>query len=668
MPNKWGLRIGGRRIVEHIIDRTKLVKNADQIVLCTSDNPNDDILEVIAKENNIKCFRGSETDKLVRWRDAARKFGADYIVEVDGDDPMCDPELMELSIEQMEEKPCDMLTLPKDIVCGGVNYCFSHSALEKVCEIKGTDETEMMWTYFKDTGLFDLRELKVEEEIFHNDKVRMTLDYPEDLRFFERIFSEFNTCENNIPLRKILNLIAAKPEIAEINFFRQNEFLQNQQNKTKLVLKDGLDLESLKKNEAVKKENELSFRQWRYTGNEMQYVAEVLGSGFASATCGNMNQRLEQLFAEKVGAKYAITVNSGTTTLHAALASFGVGEGDEVLIPALTVIMCAYAVMYCNARPVFVDVDPDTFLMDPIDLERKITSKTKAIMPVHLYGQVCDMERIMDIARRYDLRVIEDCAQCFLGKDNKGRIGGVIGDVGSFSFENSKHLSTGDGGILTTNDETLAERMRKFAGMGFKNIKAANGQVRKNKDAFQHPDYLRHDVFGWNYRMSEVTAAVGLAQTERMEELVGKRTMFGNRMKKVVENSACDWLSPQHTPDGYVNTYWTFALRYDGQEKINVSWFDFRKKFMEYGGEGIYSAWALLYNEPIMKTVSEQGTFFRDFAHQGEAFKGICDNVHCPNAERLQPKMMHFPANFASEKEMQKQEEALKKAIDFFNK
>ena len=167
---------------------------------------------------------------------------------------------------------------------------------------------------------------------------------------------------------------------------------------------------------------------WRFGESERKYVEEVLASGFASATSGNMNSRLEELFAESHNKKFAITFNSGTTTLHAALWAMGVRYGDEVLVSPLTVISCMNAILYCNATPVFVDVDPDTFLMCPKDLESKITSKSKAIMPIQLYGQMCDMSKIMEIANKHNLKVLEDCAECYLAS-HKDKIAGTIGDL-----------------------------------------------------------------------------------------------------------------------------------------------------------------------------------------------------------------------------------------------
>lgn len=238
LPNKWDLRIGGRRMIEHIIDRTKLVRGVKSIVLCTSTESADDILEKIAAENGSDCFRGSLEDKLVRWRDAARKFKVDYIVTVDGDDPFFGVELIELAIKQMQESSCDFIKLPTNLVCGGAEFCFKVEALEKVCQIKDTSDTEMMWVYFLETGLFSIQELKVADPIYYNDKIRLTLDYIEDFNFFTRVFEEFKTDYNNIPLRQIMELMIDKPEIPAINFFRQQEFLDNQKKKTKLILKN----------------------------------------------------------------------------------------------------------------------------------------------------------------------------------------------------------------------------------------------------------------------------------------------------------------------------------------------------------------------------------------------------------------------------------------------
>lgn len=408
----------------------------------------------------------------------------------------------------------------------------------------------------------------------------------------------------------------------------------------------------------------------RFQGNELKYLEEVLESGFGSSASGGMIKRYEEALAKRFGVKYAITSTSGTTTLHQALAAFGVGPGDEVLVPVSTVISCPFAIMYAGATPVFVDVDSDSFLMDIKDLARKISERTKAIMAVHLCGLMCDMDAIMATAKEHNLFVLEDCAQCFLGSDDKGRLAGTVGHVGSFSTENSKHITTGDGGFLITNDEKLATRMRKFGCLGYKNVGAVTGQVLLGKDVFQNPNYYRHDSFGWNYRLPELAAAVGLAQLERADFFVSRRITMAEKFLKVLEENGALWLlQPQEEPIGYQNVYWTFAAKYEGQRELGISWQEFREKFMQFGGDGIYAGWPPLYQEPVLRLIHTTGKFFSDEnSHQGANFKGFLCGVHCTNAEELQPKLMHFTTNQLTEKEMDIQAEALKRTIEFFVK
>ncbi len=650
LPGKALLSISGRRTIEHVIDRVKRVKAADSIVLCTSDDPSDDVLEQVADRAGILCFRGSMEDKLVRWLGAVDKFTPDYFVTIDGDDLFCDPELIDTAIKQVKDDPViDFLKAPEGLACGAFTYCIKSAALRRACEIKGSQQTEMMWVYFTETGLFRVADLNVTDPVFFNDRIRLTLDYPEDLDFFRAVFDKMRITANTVPLRKIISMLNVNTDISGINISRQDEFLANQRLKTSLVLK-GNTVASCQPGKG-----------WRFGGNELRYVKEVLDSGFASATTGSMNQRLEKAFAERLGVAYAITSNSGTSTLHQALAALGVGHGDEVIVPALSPVMCGFAVLHAGATPVFADLDADTFLIDPASILANITARTKAIMAVNLYGLPCNMDAIMRIATDHDLYVLEDCAQCFLGRDDKGRLAGTVGHVGSFSFENSKHMSTGDGGILITNDEVLAERMRKFGGIGFKNIRAASGQVRRSKDVFQDPKYLRHDSFGWNYRLPEVAAAVGLAQLERLDGFVARRQCMAAKYLEAI--AACAWLKPQKVPPGYVNSYYTFAVRYSGEPVTGANWYDFRKKHMQYGGDGIYSAWSLIYREPSMRLLNEEGRYFRDLPARGESYKGFLDNVNCPVAEELQPMLLQFTTNQATAEQMEVQRDALKRAI-----
>lgn len=375
----------------------------------------------------------------------------------------------------------------------------------------------------------------------------------------------------------------------------------------------------------------------KYLGNELNYLEKVLNSENWSSTGGSWNQAFERKFAEKFKVKYAIAFNSGTSTLHAALEAAGVRPGDEVISPALTVIMDTTATIHANAVPVFADIDPYTFNIDPQDIERKITKKTKAIIPVSLYGLPADMDSIMDIAKKYNLVVIEDNAQCVLSK-YKGRMAGTIGHMASYSFENTKHISCGEGGMVITNNEKYAEMVRKIGGHGFKNLRADEGRIRLNQDIFQNPNYKRHDEIGWNYRLPEFNAAIALAQLEKIEELVEMRIKSAKLFIDVMSN--CDYLIPQNVSEGYTNSYYTLGVVYEGQERKGVSWEDFRREYISQGGDGIYGAWSVPYLEPVIverKFVKRCPWVYEKVHYE----KGLC-----PVAEEIQPKIMQFKTNY----------------------
>ena len=397
------------------------------------------------------------------------------------------------------------------------------------------------------------------------------------------------------------------------------------------------------------------FNPSKYLGNEFKYLEKVLEGESWSATGGSWTTNLEKEFAKKFGAKYAIAFNSGTSTLHAALEAAGVGPGDEVISPALTVIMNTTATLYANAIPVYADIDPGTFNIDPKDVERRITPKTKAIMAVSLYGLPADMDPILDLAKKYNLIVIEDNAQCVLST-YKGKLTGTIGHIASYSFENTKHISCGEGGMIITNNEQYAEMARKIGGHGFKNLKAEEGRIRLTEDVFQNPNYKRHDVLGWNYRLSEFNAAVALAQLERVEALIDLRVKSAKMFMDVM--ASCDYLIPQNTPEGYTNSFYTLAVKYEGKENIGVSWEDFRRAYISEGGDGFYGAWSVPYLEPMVaqrQFVKRCPWVYENIFYE----KGLC-----PVAEEVQPKIMQFKTNYRDTKLAEVKANALVKTIE----
>jgi len=396
----------------------------------------------------------------------------------------------------------------------------------------------------------------------------------------------------------------------------------------------------------------------KYLGNELIYLKKVLEGESWSATGGNWTNNFERKFAKKIGTKHAVAFNSGTSTLHAALEAVGVEAGDEVISPALTVIMDTTATIHANAVPVYADINPKTFTVDPSDIEKKITPKTKAIITVALYGLSPDMDPILEIATKHGIPIIEDNAQALLST-YKGRILGTMGDLGSFSFENTKHLSCGEGGMLTTNNEKYAEMVRKIGGHGFKNLKADEGRVRLNQDIFQNPYYKRHDVLGWNYRLCELLSAVALAQLENLDRLVELRIRSAKMFIDVM--SECNFLIPQETPPSYENTYYTLGALYKGEEMLGISWDKFRQTYIEMGGDGIYGAWSVPYLEPMVTT--------RQFAkHCPWVYKGVkYEEGLCPVAEQIQPKIMQFKTNYRDLDLAKKKAQILRMTIKKFS-
>ena len=392
----------------------------------------------------------------------------------------------------------------------------------------------------------------------------------------------------------------------------------------------------------------------KFLGNEELYLKKVLNSDSWSATGGTWTEKLEEEFAKKFHSEYAIAFNSGTSTMHAALLAFGVKPGDEVISPSISVIMNASTTVHANAIPVFADVNEDTFTIDPFDIERKITKKTKAIMVVSVYGLPCNMDEITSIGNKYGIPVLEDNAECFLST-YKGKMTGTIGDMGSYSFEDSKHMSCGEGGMLITNDENLALKARKIGNHGFRNLKSGSGRIKQDMDVFQNPNFKRHDQIGWNYRLPEFNSAIALAQLERLEELIQYRVKTAEIFLDVISN--CDYLVPQITPKGYTNSYWALGVKYTGEEVIGLSWQDFRKEYIKAGGDGFYGAWSVPYNEPVFKSGAFKNV--NPDIYEKVSYK----NTQCPIAEKIQKQLMVFKTNYRSIKYAEKKAKSLKGLI-----
>ncbi|MHA1833322.1 MAG: DegT/DnrJ/EryC1/StrS family aminotransferase [Candidatus Baldrarchaeia archaeon] len=288
---------------------------------------------------------------------------------------------------------------------------------------------------------------------------------------------------------------------------------------------------------------------------EIEEVVAVLRSKRLTMLTGEKVHEFEKKFANYHGVRHGIAVSSGTAALHVALAAAGIGPGDEVIVPAHSFVATATCVLHQNAVPVFVDIELDTYNIDPDKIEEAITDRTKAIIPVHLNGHPANMEKILDVANKHDLTVIEDCAQAPTAA-YKGKKVGTFGHIACFSFWEDKLMTTGgEGGMLITNDRELAERAELIRNHGERIIP---GESRA----------YRHEVLGYNYRMTEMQAAIGIVQLRKLENMINKRIKNAEYLTERLNH--IPGLTPPIVKDGYRHVYYKYIVKFE-PKKFKVS-------------------------------------------------------------------------------------------------
>lgn len=275
-------------------------------------------------------------------------------------------------------------------------------------------------------------------------------------------------------------------------------------------------------------------------GNEKKYLNECIDTGWISSD-GPFIKKFEEQFAAYVGRKYAIAVCNGSVALDVAVVALGIGKGDEVIMPTFTIISCAAAIVRAGATPVLVDSDPQTWNMDVTQIEAKITSRTKAIMVVHIYGLPVDMDSVLVLAKKYGLKIIEDAAQMH-GQTYKGKQCGSFGDISTFSFYPNKQITTGEGGMVMTDDPELAQRCASLRNLCFKPERR-----------------FVHDELGFNFRMTNMQAALGLAQVEKLDATVAKRRHVGAFYTQLLSSTLSLQLPLAQTSYA-TNIYWVFGF------------------------------------------------------------------------------------------------------------
>ena len=339
------------------------------------------------------------------------------------------------------------------------------------------------------------------------------------------------------------------------------------------------------------------------TGNERKYLNECIDTGWISSE-GPFIREFETRFAARVGRRYGIAVCNGSAALDAAVAALDIGPGDEVILPTFTIISCAAAVSRLGATPVVIDCDAATWNMDVDAIESRITSKTKAIMPVHIFGLPVDMDPLLEIARRHNLRVIEDAAE-MIGQTYRDKPCGSFGDISTFSFYPNKHVTTGEGGMIVTDDDALAERCR-----GLRNL------------AMKAPRRFVHDEIGWNFRMTSMQAAIGLAQLERLDEFVPRKRHIFERYTQLLSDIPSLQL-PVPCTEYAKNINWVY-----GVVIADDAPFDAEEAMKRLAAKKIGT-------RPFFWPMHEQPVYRR---------AGLFDGERYPNAERIARRGFYLPS------------------------
>jgi perosamine synthetase len=355
-------------------------------------------------------------------------------------------------------------------------------------------------------------------------------------------------------------------------------------------------------------------------GNEEKYVVECIRTGWISSE-GPYVRRFEEQFATRVGRKHGIAVANGSVALDVAITALGIGRGDEVILPASTIISCAAPVVRAGAIPVLVDCDPKTWNMDVAAIESRITPRTRAIMAVHIFGLPVDMDPLLALARKHGLKVIEDAAE-MIGQTYRGKPCGSFGDLSTFSFYPNKHVTTGEGGMVLADDPALAEKCRSLRNLCFK------------------PEQrFLHDELGWNFRLTNLQAALGVAQLEKLERSVGIKRRMGARYTGLLAGTPGLQLPVPRT--SYAdNIYWVYGVVLDDAVP-----FDAKEAMARLGKLGIGT-------RPFFWAMHEQPVFRRMGLFEGERY---------PAAERVARRGFYIPSGMAlSDEQMQRAAAAVK--------
>ncbi len=356
----------------------------------------------------------------------------------------------------------------------------------------------------------------------------------------------------------------------------------------------------------LKMKNFIPVNEPLLVGNEKKYLEECINTGWISSE-GPFVKRFEEEFAKRVGRKFGIAVTNGTAAIDVAVEALNIGYGDEVILPTFTIISCIQQIIRSGATPVLVDSDPLNWNMNVSQIEAKITEKTKAIMVVHIYGLPVDMKPVIDLCKQYNLRLIEDAAE-MIGQTYRGQECGSFGDISTFSFYSNKHITTGEGGMILTDDEMVAESCREIRNL-----------------CFMPDNRFVHERLGWNFRMTNIQAALGVAQLESLDGFIKKKRWIGNMYNELLEELPNVQL-PLAETDYSKNIYWVYGLVLEDSLAIDAK--DIIKDLLK-NSIGSRPFFCPMHQQPVLKQ------------------RGLFKDENYKISERLYKKGFYLPSGLA---------------------
>ncbi len=606
LPGKALRSFGGRPLLGHVIDRVRRAVELDTIIVATSDRPTDDPIAEFAEKAGARVFRGSAADVLGRAVACARAFGLDHLVRTCGDSPFIDPALIDTMVRLHREKGADITTnvWPRTFPAGLSVEVVSTTALETAAAMTADPRhREHVTLYFYENA----KNFYIHNECsgaIGYEGTPLTVDTPQDLVQANWIATTLARSGKEATMREVVGMARQWRRMCT------NAAIHTITDKPAAMGGSPAVLSELPPYPSMGEAEEKA-------------VVDVVRSGCLSGFFGSPGpeflggpkvRAFERAWCERYGASHAVSVNSATSGLLAAIGAVGAGPGDEIIVPPWTMSATAIAPLFYGAIPVFADIEDRTFGLDPKMVEAEITPKTRAIVAVNLFGHPARLGELRAIADRRGIHLIEDNAQAPLGMEN-GRPCGTIGHIGVFSLNFHKHIHTGEGGVCVTDDDELAKRLQLIRNHG---ENAAEG--------LGVADLTNH--IGLNLRMGELSAAVGLEQLARIDDHVGRR----ERLAITLSEGTCDlagWNVPA-VRDGCRHNYYVWMVRYDSPT-VGLSRAAFSKALAMEGFPHAVGYVPPLYRLPVFRQRRAIGRDGFPFNLTNRTY----DDGLCPVAERL---------------------------------